>query len=376
MSTIRVCLVGPSIDIVGGQAVQVTRLLRRLRELEGVEVEFLAVNPRLPGPLRALQRIKYVRTITTSVAYFASLLLRVPRYDVIHAFSASYSSYLLAPLPAMIAARLFGKRVVLNYRSGEASDHLARSPFAVRTMRLAHQIVVPSGYLVGVFAQFGLQARAILNFVELDGIDYRDRSETRPLFLSNRNLEPLYNVACTIRAFAIVQRQHPDARLTIVGDGSERAALEALVQELGLRHVTFAGKIAPERMREFYAAADLYLNSPNIDNMPNSVIEAFGSGVPVLTTNAGGIPFVVTHEDTGLMVDRNDHAGLARHALALLAEPARARAMAGRAREACLARYVWPSVSREWEALYRGLVQRGAGVAPAGPGSTALSGQR
>src|SRR3954468_20409395 len=151
-SRIRVCLVGPSMDIVGGQAVQVTRLLRRLRELDGVEVDFLAVNPRLPGPLRLLQRVKYVRTITTSIAFFTSRLLRVHRYDVIHAFSASYSSYLLAPLPAMIAARLFWKRVVLNYRSGEALDHLARSPFAVRSMRLAHAIVVPSGYLVEVFA--------------------------------------------------------------------------------------------------------------------------------------------------------------------------------------------------------------------------------
>jgi len=362
-------------DILGGQAVQVTRLLRRLRELDGIEVEFLAVNPRLPGPLRALQRIKYVRTITTSIAYFTSLLLRVPKYDVIHAFSASYSSYLLAPLPAMLAARLFGKRVVLNYRRGEASDHLARSPFAVRTMRLAHEIVVPSGYLVGVFAEFGLKARAILNFVELDGVDYRDRAETRPRFLSNRNLEALYDVGCTIRAFGIVQRTWPDARLAIVGDGGERASLESLVRELGIRNAEFVGKVPPERMREFYAGADLYFNSPNIDNMPNSIIEAFASGVPVITTNAGGIPFIVTHGETGLMVDCGDHEGLARHALALLADPAEARAMAGRAREACLTRYVWPAVAREWDALYRGLVRRDVDAAPAGT-PAALRGPR
>src|SRR5205085_2222029 len=66
---ISVVLVGPSMDILGGQAVQVTRLLRRLRELEGFDVEFLAVNPRLPGFLRVLQRIKYVRTVVTSIAY-------------------------------------------------------------------------------------------------------------------------------------------------------------------------------------------------------------------------------------------------------------------------------------------------------------------
>ncbi|MDB4891040.1 MAG: hypothetical protein JWL61_2895 [Gemmatimonadetes bacterium] len=367
-SGIRVVLVGPSMDILGGQAVQVTRLLRRLRELEGIEVSFLAVNPRLPGPLRVLQRIKYVRTIATSIAYGFSLLKEIRKHDVVHAFSASYTSYLLAPLPAMLVARLYGKRIVLNYRSGEASDHLARSPFAVRTMHLANEIVVPSGYLVGVFAQFGLHARAILNFVDLDNLDYRERSVTRPVFLSNRNLESLYNVGCTLRAFAIIQQQEPDARLTVVGDGSERASLEALGRELGLRHVEFVGKVPPERMREYYGAADVYLNSPIIDNMPNSVIEAFASGLPVVTTNAGGIPFIVTDGETGFMSESGDHAALARNALALVRTPGLAQTVAARARNVCLSRYVWEAVAVEWEQLYRGLMHKnGLSAAPAGP---------
>jgi glycosyltransferase involved in cell wall biosynthesis len=357
-SVIRVVLVGPSMDILGGQAVQVTRLLRRLHELESIYVSFVAVNPRLPGPLRLLQGIKYVRTITTSIAYGLSLLKAIRKYDIVHAFSASYTSYLLAPLPAMLVARLYGKRIVLNYHSGEAADHLERSAVAVRTMRLADEIVVPSGYLVEIFAKFGLHARAIVNFVDLDSLDYRERTVTRPVFLSNRNLEPLYNVGCTLRAFAIIQQQEPNARLTVVGDGSERASLEALSRELGLRNVEFAGKVPPQRMREFYDAADVYLNSPNIDNMPNSVIEAFASGLPVVTTNAGGIPFIVTDGETGFMSARNDHDALARNALALVRTPGLAQAMAARARNMCLTRYVWEAVAVEWESLYRGLMRR------------------
>ncbi|MEO8335903.1 MAG: glycosyltransferase family 4 protein [bacterium] len=374
-SVIRVLLVGPSMDILGGQAVQVTRLLRRLRELEGIEVDFLAVNPRLPGPLRVLQRIKYVRTISTSIAYGLSLLTELRKHDVVHAFSASYTSYLLAPLPAMLVARLYGKRIVLNYRSGEASDHLARSSFAVRTMHLADEIVVPSGYLVEVFAKFGLHAHSIVNFVDLDNLDYRERTVTRPRFLSNRNLEPLYNVGCTLRAFAIIQQREPDARLTVVGDGSERASLEALTRELGLRNVEFAGKVPPQRMREFYDAADVYLNSPNIDNMPNSVIESFASGLPVVTTNAGGIPFIVTDGETGFMTECNDHEALARNALALVQTPGLAQAVAARARNVCLTRYVWEAVAVEWENLYRGLMRRN-GVVPAPAAPAALPERR
>ena len=79
-------IVGPSLDILGGQAVQAQRLLHGLANSQRVEVAFLAVNPRLPGILRHLQRVKYLRTVLTSIAYGISLLRRVPRADVVHAF--------------------------------------------------------------------------------------------------------------------------------------------------------------------------------------------------------------------------------------------------------------------------------------------------
>lgn len=350
---VRVCLVGPSLDILGGQAVQAQRLLAGLSESERLSVSFLPVNPRLPGPLRALQRIKYVRTVVTSLAYIASLVAAVRRHDVIHAFSASYWSYLLAPFPALLIGRLFGRGTVLNYRSGEAADHLRHWPLSTRTMRwFASRIAVPSGYLVKVFGEAGLPALAIANFVPIETLPYRRRDPLRPLFLSNRNLEPLYNVQCTIRAFARVQQQVPEARLVVAGDGSERDQLAALVQQLGARHVSFVGRVRPEEMGALYDAADIYLNSPNIDNMPGSIVEAFACGIPVVSTDAGGIPYVVAHEENGLLVPCNDDAAMAAACLRLLEEPGLALSLADAGRRQCEARYVWPAVRRQWEALY------------------------
>jgi len=282
----------------------------------------------------------------------------------VHAFSASYWSFLLAPLPAMAAAKLYGRRVVLNYRSGEADDHLRRSRAAVPSMRrLADAIVVPSGYLVDVFAQFGLAARSVFNFVELERIPYRRRDALvgmrSPHFFSNRNLEPMYNVACTLRAFARVQAEVPGARLTVAGDGAERARLEALAVSLGLRHVEFVGRVRPEAMPALYDAADVYLNSPDIDNMPNSVIEAYAAGLPVVTTDAGGIPYIVRDGETGLMVKRDDDAAMASAALRLLREPGLATRLADTARAECLAKYSWSAVSHEWADVYASLVAAG-----------------
>ena len=123
---LKVLIVAPSLDILGGQAVQASRLLARLSKEPGISVSFLPHNPRLPAPFNKLQSIKYVRTIVTSFLYLALLLARVRKYDCIHIFSASYLSFLLAPTPAILIAKLYGKRVVLNYRSGEAADHLKR----------------------------------------------------------------------------------------------------------------------------------------------------------------------------------------------------------------------------------------------------------
>src|SRR5690606_27701607 len=140
---ICVLLVGPSLAYVGGQAVQAQRLLARLRLDPSLQVEFLPVNPELPGALGSLQHIKYV----TTIAYLFSLFRRVPGVTVVHAFSASYWSFLLAPVPAMLVGRMFGRKVILNYHSGEAEDHLARWPGTRLLARLAHRIVVPSAYL-------------------------------------------------------------------------------------------------------------------------------------------------------------------------------------------------------------------------------------
>src|SRR5436309_7034631 len=96
---IRVCIVAPSLDILGGQSRQAARLLTGLSEEPTLEVGFIPLNPRLPRVLRRLQSIKYVRTLITTLLYWVTLLVRLPKYDVVHVFTASYYSYLLSWIP-------------------------------------------------------------------------------------------------------------------------------------------------------------------------------------------------------------------------------------------------------------------------------------
>jgi glycosyltransferase involved in cell wall biosynthesis len=365
---IRVCVVAPSLDILGGQSVQADRLVRRLRELPGLSVETLAVNPRLPGPLRLLQRIKYVRTALTSIAYFSSLVARLGRYDVVHVFSASYLSYLIAPVPAMLVGRLYRKRVLLNYHSGHLRDHFRRWHTAAPLARLAHLIVVPSAYLAGEFREFGLEARIVPNFIDETAYRFRPRERFAPVFFANRSFESGYNVACVLRAFGRIQQAIPDARLMLAGAGSLEQSLRRLSEQLALRNVNWLGLVPPEQMPGLYAQCDFYLNAPNVDNMPLSVLEAQMSGVPVVTTNAGGIPLLVEDGETGRMVPCDDHEALAGAALDLLANPHRAQSIATNARRVCEQRYTWRAVGAQWMHEYTDLIRRrDAGNAAAPP---------
>jgi glycosyltransferase involved in cell wall biosynthesis len=212
--------------------------------------------------------------------------------------------------------------------------------------------VVPSGYLVDVFAKFGLQAKSIFNFVDTDRIPYRERKELKPHFLANRNFAPHYNVSCVLRAFQLIQREVPEARLTVAGDGQERAMLHDLARQLELRNVEFVGQVSPAEMAALYDRADIYLNSPNIDNMPNSVIEAFAAGLPVVTTSAGGIPYIVTHGETGLLSSPGDYPSLAVNALRLLDELDLAARVSQSARAESLRKYAWLAVHQEWRRTY------------------------
>ncbi len=119
----------------------------------------------------------------------------------------------------------------------------------------------------------------------------------------------------------------------------------------------FIGRVPHSRMPELYDAADIYLNSPNVDNMPGSIIEAYAAGVPVVTTNAGGIPYIVTHGETGLMVERNDHEAMAREAIRLLESEELAATIARKAHAECR-KYSWGAVREEWLGLYRELAAR------------------
>jgi glycosyltransferase involved in cell wall biosynthesis len=346
----RVALVAPGPEILGGQGVQAQALAEELAR-DGMAVDFIPINPRFPRGLRWVRGKPYARTLLNQALYLPSLW-RLWRSDVVHAFSASYWSFLLAPVPAMLAARSMGKRVVLHYHSGEAEDHLARWGALVHPwLRLADEIVVPSEYLREVFARHGHRARVIPNVVDTSSFSFRPRRPLRPRLLSTRSFEPYYRVDNTVEALALLRRRHPDATLTLAGAGSLEGRLRRQAAALHPCAVRFEGPVDPRDMPRVCDAADIFVNSSVVDNQPVSVLEAFAAGLPVVTTATGDIGRMVRHGETGFIVPAGDPQAMADTVARLLEDPEAAVKITERAR-ASVRDYAWPRVRTQWADAY------------------------
>lgn len=347
---IKVVLIAPSMRKVGGQSIQAKRLLDAFAGDDKVELEFVANDPKT-----LFQNIKFARTIFASIKFWFRLIARIPKADVVHVFSSGTTSYIISTLPPLFVSKIFGKKSILHYHTGEAETHLEDWKLTAKpTMRKFDELVVPSQFLVDVFAKFGLEAKAIFNFVDGEKFAFKTRKPLRPIFLSNRNFEPHYNVGDVLRAFRLIQNQIPAARLLIVGGGSEEAKLKNLAAELELENAEFLGRIEHEEMPAIYAKADIYLNSSVVDNMPLSIIEAFSCGLPVVSYATGGISYIAKNGETALLVEKNDREALARAALSLLEDEALAAKIVDRAKREC-EEYSPENIRASWQEIYRSL---------------------
>jgi L-malate glycosyltransferase len=351
---LQVSIVAPSLRYVGGQSAQADLLLRQWQNDPDIDISFVAVDPPLPGLLAWAEDIPGLRTILREPIYFWGLWRGLENVDVAHIFSASYWSFLLAPAPASFFAKLRGSKRLINYHSGEARDHLSRFRSAKFVLSRVDRIVVPSGYLVDVFREFGLPAAAVPNIVDLAQFRYRERATLRPHLICTRGFSRYYSVDVVVRAFAEVQKAYPEAQLDLVGNGPLEGEIRKLVADLNLTGVNFTGVVSRQEIGKYCDRADIFINASWLDNMPLSVIEAFAAGTPVVSTSPECMPYLVEHERTGLLSPVGDEKALAANVIRLLRDPALAANMARNAHDESR-KYTWEAVREQWLNTYRGL---------------------
>ena len=362
LTDLRIGLVGPLPPPSGGMANQTEQLSRLLRA-DGAGVELVQVNP--PYRPRWVGHIRGVRALFRLIPYILKLVRVARRVDLFHIMANSGWAWHLVAAPAVWVARFCGIPAIVNYRGGEAGSFLDKSFFLIKpTLKAADAIVVPSAFLEKVFARKAVRVTVVPNIIDL-GRFTPSSTMRRPFFRPDsvnifvaRNLEPLYDIETALRAFQVVRHEIPEAKLRVAGSGPEEQKLIELSRELGIgESVTFLGRISNENMPELYRSSDIAVNSSLVDNMPISILEALASGVPVVSTNVGGIPVLVEDGKTALLVPPRDPRGMAEAVLALVRDPIRYSDVRD-AGMRLVRRYAWTEVRGQWIHVYAKALDR------------------
>lgn len=272
-------------------------------------------------------------------------------YDVLHIHCCSNWGFLPAIVGISIGKEL-GKRVIMTYHGGGAEVFFKKHTGLVRNWLSRTDVnIVLSGFLGKIFDKYNIPYTVIPNIVELDASVYRERTVLKPNFICIRSHEPLYDIPCILKAFQRVQIQLPNAALTLVGDGSQHTTLIKQVHDMRLKNVTFTGRVDNSAIYTYLDKADIMLSSPTIDNMPVSLLEAMNAGLLVISTNVGGVPYVVADERTGLLFKVGEEVELSEKMLCAIENQESSLDMVHKAKDE-VANYSWDSIKNQLLHLY------------------------
>lgn len=272
-------------------------------------------------------------------------------YDVFHVHTCSGGGFISAVM-GILVGRCLKKRIVLTYHGGDGRRFFEKHTGLVRWfLRRTDANIALSGFIGGVFEDFDIPHVEIPNIIELDTSRFKEREVIKPNFISIRTLSSLYNIECIIRAFDIVKTKLPEAMLTIVGDGPSRAELEKMVADMRIKDVAFTGRVPNSDIYKYLDSSDVMLSAPKIDNMPVSLLEAFNAGLLVISSNVGGVPYMVEDGVNGLLFESNNHQMLAEKMIEAVKNSEKSKEMIWKAKN-CVGDYTWKNTKDRLFEIY------------------------
>jgi len=251
--------------------------------------------------------------------------------------------------------RLLKIKYIPILHGGNLPMRLKRSPKKSKLLfKHAHSCISPSQYLKASFEDFGLtNITYIPNTIEIDNYPFLSRTIDKPRLLWVRSFKEIYNPLMAIKVARQLADQGLDVSLCMVGPDGDGSYLYAtsLARELGV-DVSFTGKLPRKEWIDLSKAYNIFINTSFFDNMPVSLIEAMALGLPVVSTNVGGIPTLVNHNEEALLVDADNVIQMTKAVKRLIDNPefVKTLTMAGRKKAE---EFDWLSIKRKWQQILK-----------------------
>lgn len=232
-------------------------------------------------------------------------------------------------------AKWLGKPYIPVLHGGDLPRRMKISPGLMKFLiDHAHKVVAVSRYIQEAFAPMR-ETVYIPNYIKLEDYSYLDRTIDFPRLLWVRSLSRIYNPALAIELVGKLVEEKYDANLLLIGPDKEnmRLELESLSQKLKVSNrVRFLGKMTRQEWTSLASGQNIFINTTNIDNMPVSVVEAMALGLPVVSTDVGGVPFLIIDRQDGLLVPPGNPIAFREAIKELVHNPQLARKLAYNAR--------------------------------------------
>ena len=213
----------------------------------------------------------------------------------------------------------------------------------------AYRIIAPSGYLYDAFSKkYSKELVEISNVIEINNYPYIERKYAVPKLLWVRSFNPIYNPKMAIEVLFNLKNEFPNAELTMVGPDSNdyRKECELLAAKLNL-NVSFSGKLTQEEWISLSKTHNIFINTSNFDNMPVSVIEAMALGLPIISTNVGGIPYLLKDQEEAILVHAADSEAMSQSVIKIFSNPEFRKLVIENARKKA-ENFDWEVVKHKW----------------------------
>jgi glycosyltransferase involved in cell wall biosynthesis len=334
----RLCVVGPLLGCNPGRVTSQGEILAAHFTAAGYSVTATS-----GAASRYVRLVETVGTLVRSRRLIDTVLLQV----------YGGPSFVLEDIASRLAHR-FGHRIVMHLHGGAMPAFMARFPrWTRRVLSRADAFVAPSLFLTRAVAQQGLAASTIPNLIDLSDYSFRQRGPASPRLFWMRSFHSIYNPVMALRVLRQVRAVLPEATLTMGGqDKGLEPSLRREAVRMGVadavRFVGFLDRAGKMREGE---AADIFINTSRIDNTPVAIIEACAMGLPVVSTDVGGIRDLLSDGVSGLLVPDDDVQAMAEAILRLVSDPLLAQRLSTNGRRLAEASS-WERVRVQWERLF------------------------
>ncbi len=257
---------------------------------------------------------------------------------------------------AIIIARLcrfFRKKYIPILHGGDLKKRFENSTYATKKLlKNSYHIVSPSLYYKNEVLGLGYQrVDHIPNPIFVNNYSFKQRRLLEPKLLWVRAFSEIYNPLMAIKAFELIIKKYSSAQLCMVGPDKDSSLAQckqyALEKDLP---VLFTGKLKKREWTKLAADFDIFINTSNIDNSPLSVIEAMAMGLPIITTNVGGMPFLIDDKKDGILIQKNAPQELSDSVTWMIEHTTETLEMTLRAREKVLS-FDWNQIKQDWKSL-------------------------